>query len=127
MGQDILFLSVLIIAALLAFLYLPAFFLKRAIAKVREIFYRHGAIGIENAKTMVELGLAPPSFLERLTKPRDYKPQALQYLKQAGEVLMTGDGKLYMAEEQENERLRDSRFAPMKRRLFSFRRSGSEK
>jgi hypothetical protein len=101
--------------------------MKRAIAKVREIFYRHGAIGVENAKTVVELGLTPPSFLERLTKPRDYKPQALQYLKQAGEVLMTGDGKLYMAEEQQNKRLRDSPFAPMKRRLFSLRRSGPEK
>jgi hypothetical protein len=127
LGQDILFLSALIIAALLALLYLPAFFMKRAIAKVREIFYRHGAIGVENAKAVVELGLTPPSFLERLTKPRDYKPQALQYLQQTGEVLMTGDGKLYVTGKQENETLRDSRFAPMKRRLFSFRRSRSGK
>jgi hypothetical protein len=101
--------------------------MKRAIGKVREIFYRHGAIGVENAKTMVELGLTPPSFPERLTKPRDYKPQALQYLKQTGEVLMTGDGKLCMVKETRDEKPKDSGFAPMKKRLFSLRRPGSEK
>ena len=119
MGHDILIFSILIIGTLLAFFYLPAFFMRRAIAEVREIFYRHGAIGVENAKPVDELGLTPPSFMGRLTRPRNYKPQALQYLKQAGIVLTTGDGKLYMTEEKENERLKDSRFAPMKRRFWT--------
>jgi hypothetical protein len=100
--------------------------MKRAIAKVREIFYRHGAIGVENAKTMVELGLTPPNLLERLTRPRDYKPQALQYLKQTGEVLMTGDGKLCMVEEKRDEAWKGSP-SGFARRLFPFRRSGPEK
>ena len=104
LGHDILIFSILIIGAVLAFLYIPAFLVKRAIAKVRETFYRHGAIGVENAKTVEELGLTPPSFMERLTRPRNYKPRALQYLKQAGEVLMTGDGKLYMVKQKRDER-----------------------
>jgi hypothetical protein len=104
LGQDILVYAILIIGTLLAFIYLPAFFMKRAMAEVRQIFYRHGAIGVENAKSVDELGLTPPSFVARLTKQRDYKPKALQYLKQAGEVLMTGDGKLYMVEEKRDGR-----------------------
>jgi hypothetical protein len=101
--------------------------MKRAIAKVREIFYSHGAIGVENAKTVDELGLTPPSFLERLTKPRDYKPQALRYLKQAGEVLMTGEDKFYMVKGKRDESPKESGFALIKKRLFSLRRPGSEK
>jgi hypothetical protein len=127
MGQDILVFSILIIGTLLALLYIPAFLMKRAIAKVREIFYRHGAIGVENAKTVDELGLAPPSLMGRLTKPRDYKPHALRYLKQAGEVLMTGDGKLYMVKENKEERPQESGFALIKKRLFPPPRPGSEK
>ena len=127
MGQDILVFSILIIGAILAFLYIPAFLVKRAIVKVRETFYRHGAIGVENAKTVEELGLTPPSFMERLTRPRDYKPRALQYLKQAGEVLMTGDGKLYMVGEKGNERLKANRSTPMNRRWLPLRWPGSEK
>ena len=127
LGHDILIFSILIIGAVLAFLYLPAFLVKRAIAKVRQTFCRHGAIGVENAKTVEELGLTPPSFMERLTRPRNYKPRALQYLKQAGEVLMTGDGRLYMVGEKGNERLKDSRSTLMKRRWLPLRWPGSEK
>jgi hypothetical protein len=101
--------------------------MKRAIAEVHGIFYRHGAIGAENAKTVDELGLAPPSFIGRLTKPRDYKPHALRYLKQAGEVLMTGDGKLYMVKENKDERPKESGFALIKKRLFPPHRPNSEK
>jgi len=125
LGQDILVFSILIIGALLAFIYLPAFFLKRAMAQVREIFHRHGAIGVENAKTVNELGLTPPGLLERLTKPRDYKPRALQYLKQAGEVLMTEDGKLYMVGEKGKETTGESGFAFIKKRALPFRRPES--
>ena len=127
MGQDILVFSILIIGALLALFYIPAFLMKRAIAAVRETFYRHGAIGVENAKTVDELGLTPPGFFERLTRPRNYKPQALQFLKQAGEVLTTEDGKLYMVKEKRDEGPKDSRSAFMKGRFFSLLRPGSEK
>jgi hypothetical protein len=101
---NILFFLILIIAAVLAFLYIPAFFMRRAITKVRGIFHQHGAIGIENAKTIDELGLSPANLFQRLTKPRDYKPHALRYLKQAGIVSTTEEGKLYMAEETRNEK-----------------------
>jgi len=126
LGQDILVYSILIIGSLLALLYIPTFLMKRAIAEVRKIFYRHKAIGAENAKTEVELGLTPPSLMGRLTKPRDYKPHALRYLKQAGVVLTTADGKLYMVEEKGKETPKDNRFAHMKKRFFSFRLPGSE-
>lgn len=125
--QDILFFSILIIGTLLALLYIPAFLMKRAIAEVRRIFDKHGAIGVENAKTVDELGLAPPGLIGRLTKPRDYKPHALRYLKQAGEVLMTGDAKLYMVKENKDERPKESGFALVKKRLFPSPRPGSEK
>jgi hypothetical protein len=71
--------------------------------------------------------LTPPGLLERLTKPRDYKPRALQYLKQAGEVLMTEDGKLYMLKENRDEGPNESGFALIKKRLFPPPRPGSEK
>ena len=127
MRRDILVFLILIIGALLAFIYLPAFFMKRAIAQVREIFYRHGAIGAESAKSVNELGLTPPGLVERLTRSRDYKPQALQYLKQAGEVLMTEDGRLYMVKEKREEPWTGGRPGFVKRRLFPFHRSGPEK
>jgi hypothetical protein len=124
--QDILVFSILIIGALLAILYIPAFLMKRAMAQVREIFYRHGAIGAENAKSVNELGLAPPGLMERLTRPRDYKPQALQYLKQAGEVLMTEDGRLFMVKEKRDEQSTAGRPGFVKGRLFPFHRTGPE-
>jgi hypothetical protein len=127
LGQDILVFSILIIGTLLALLYIPAFLMKRAIAEVRRIFDKHGAIGVENAKTVNELGLTPPGLLERLTKPRDYKPRALQYLKQAGEVLMTEDGKLYMLKENRDEGPNERGFALIKKRLFPPPRPDSEK
>jgi hypothetical protein len=127
LGHDVLLFLVLMVAAFLTIFYLPVFLMKKAIANVREIFHRHGAIGIKNAKTVDELGLTPPDFWGRLMRLRDYKPHALQYLKQAGIVLMTEEGKLYMAEEQRDERLMGSHFAPMKKRFFSFRRPKSEK
>jgi len=36
---------------------------------------------------------------QRMWKPRDYKPRALQLLLNANIVQMTPDGKLYLAEE----------------------------
>jgi hypothetical protein len=100
--------------------------MKRAMAQVCEIFYRHGAIGAENAKSVNELGLTQPGLMERLTRPRDYKPQALQYLKQAGEVLMTEDGRLYMLKEKRDEQWTEGRPGFVKRRFFLYHRSGPE-
>jgi len=54
----------------------------------------------QTAKTIEELGLTPPDFLQRLTHLRDYKPQALKILIKQGIVNRTLDGKLYLLEEK---------------------------
>lgn len=92
--------------ALLALLYIPALMTKRAIVKIIGIFCRYNAVGVRDAKTINELGLRPPDFFQRLMRPRDYKPYALQALRQAGIVILTDDGKLYMVEEKLDERVR---------------------
>ena len=86
--------------ALTLALWLSAFLTQRAIFKVIEIFYRNNALSFRTAKTIEELGLGPPDFLERLTQLRDYKPQALKILIQQGIVKKTLDAKLYLLEEK---------------------------
>ena len=67
--------------------------------KVIQIFKENNAVGVRHAKTAEQLGLEQKSMVERLMKPRDYKPRALQYLMQVNIVEMTEDGKLYLVEE----------------------------
>jgi hypothetical protein len=104
--EGILALSILILIAFVAIVYIPVVMTKRAMVKVIRIFCRHNAVGVRKAKTIDELGLRPPDFFQRLLKPRDYKPYALQVLKQTGIVEMTNDGKLYINENKLEERLR---------------------
>jgi hypothetical protein len=104
--SNFLILLVLIIMFLLGLFYIPALMVRRAISKVIKIFCRHDAVGVQNAKTVEELGLSPPDFFQRVLKPRDYKPYALQILTQQGIVDTTEDGKLYMLEDKLNENLR---------------------
>jgi hypothetical protein len=79
---------------------------RRAIVKVINIFCQHDAVGVKNAKTVDELELKPLDFSQRLWRPRDYKPYALQILAQQGIVDMTEDGKLYVLEDKLDENLR---------------------
>lgn len=100
------------VAMVLAFagvLYIRAFFTRRAIFKVIEIFYQHNALGIKGAKTLHELGLERPDFFQRMTKPRDYKQYALQILIKRGIILESEDGKVYLAEERLDQDLRNKR------------------
>jgi hypothetical protein len=67
---------------------------------VIHIFRQHNALTIKDAKTADELDLGPKPFMSKLSKPRDYKPYALQILIGANIVRVTEDGRLYLAEEQ---------------------------
>jgi hypothetical protein len=88
-------------------LYIRAFFTRKAIFRVIEIFYRHHALGITGAKTLHELGLERPHFFERITRPRDYKQYALQILVKRGILIENEDGKVYLAEERLDQDLRN--------------------
>lgn len=81
---------------------LPQMLIRRAIPSVLKIFIEHNATSPQNAKTVDELGLADQTLAQRLWKPRDYKPRALQLLLSSNIVQMTADGKLYISEENLN-------------------------
>lgn len=102
----------ILILTIIAFgggLYIRTFLTRRAIFKVIEIFYQHGALGTGGAKTLQELGLERPDFLQRMTKPRDYKQNALQILIKEGIVNVDEDGRVYMIEEKLDQSLRRKR------------------
>lgn len=98
MSKDVFFTIALIMVLLAVWLFVPSFLVKRAMRTVIKIFRQKNAVGIKNAKTAAELGLAPKPFLQRMMGRRDYKPRALEYLIQYNVVLTTEDGKLYITE-----------------------------
>ncbi len=102
----VLLIIVFVIIAFGGGLYIRTFLTRRAIFKVIEIFYEHDALGVYGAKTMNELGLERPDFLQRMTKPRDYKQNALQILIKEGIIIVNEDGRLYMVEEKLDQNLR---------------------
>lgn len=92
------FVVVLIVAGFIA----AAFFVsgrksKRAVGEVLSILERHNAVGVQQAKTVDELGLASPTLVGSLSSMRDYKPGALNTLIQMDIVLVTDEGKLYVS------------------------------
>lgn len=99
----------LLAAAVAIVLYLPARLTRRAMHQVIQRFYEQEALNPEGARTLGDLGLNPPSFVEKLAKPRDYKPTALRLLQQMEAVQMTQDGKLFLVEEKLHPSLRVSR------------------
>ena len=98
--DDTLALILLVVVAIALMIFVPRFFITRAFSKVIQIFRENNAIDEKNAKTIDELGLTPPTFVERLSRIRDYKPQALDLLRRADIVQVTEDGKLYLSEEK---------------------------
>ncbi len=100
--SDILWLVILVLIMMVAVIGLPQFLIRRAIPDVIKVFKRHNATSPKTAKSAEELGLAGQTLVQRLWKPRDYKPRALQLLLSANIVQMTGDGKLYLSEENLN-------------------------
>jgi len=95
-----LLLIVLVVAAILVMIFVPRWLMTRAFSRVVQIFREHNAIEEKNARTIDELGLRPPTFVERLSRFRDYKPQALDLLRKADIVQMTEGGKLYLSEDR---------------------------
>ena len=78
--------------------YIPRLMINRAIHSAIHILGRHNAVTIWDAKTIDELGLNPKPFMEREFKLRDYKPYALQVLRNADIIQTTEDGRLYLDE-----------------------------
>jgi hypothetical protein len=97
--DQVLMIIGMIIFVLAAMFFIPQFMTAMACPKVIKIFRKFNAVGPGNAKFVDELGLKPPSFLDRMMKLRDYKPKALQLLMHINVVQMTEDGKLYLSEQ----------------------------
>lgn len=106
MIENFLILSFLMITLLAAIFVIPGLMMRRAAFKVIKTFCEYDALEAGKARERGELGLNPPDFLGRLFKARDYKPQALQFLNQAGVVRSTEDGRLYMVEEKLDDELK---------------------
>jgi hypothetical protein len=83
-----------------AVLLIRGFLLRGAIAKVVRIFRQRRSSCSETPKTIDELGLTPPDFPDKLLKPKDYKPYAVEALIQAGVVRVTKDGKACLDEQK---------------------------
>ena len=98
--SNLVAIGVLVLMAILAFVVLPGLLTRRAIPPVLRTLRQHNAVGTSNAKTVDDLGLGARTGIQRLTKPRDYRPRALQFLIRANIVQVTEDGKLYLSEEK---------------------------
>ena len=83
-----------------AAIMIPKLLIERAIHSVLQIFRDKGAITNKNAMTIDELGLKPGVFMDRFYRLRDYKPYALQILIGSNVIQMTGDGKLFLSEQE---------------------------
>ncbi len=97
--NDVLVIVGLIILLLIALFVIPQFLMARAMKKVVKIFREARATEPKNAKTVEELNLQQKGLIDRMMKPRDYKPRALQYMIGADMVRMTEEGKIYLVEE----------------------------
>lgn len=100
MNIEVLFIVVLILVTLLGLFVVPRFLIKRALKQVLKIFRRQEATSINHARTIDELGLRPRGFVEGMLRTRDYKPYALDLLRQGKIVMATEDGRLYLSEER---------------------------
>ena len=100
MVENLLVVSFLLTALVAAVFVISAFVMRRAALKVIKTFCEYEALDARKARHAAEMGLDPPDLLERILKPRDYRPQALRMLNQAGIVHLTGDGRLYMSEDK---------------------------
>jgi len=97
--DDVLVLFLVAVVLLAGIIVLPQFMVRRTIPSVIKLFRQHNALGASNARTMEELGFTSQTLMDKMWKPRDYKPRALQLLINANIVQMTPEGKLYLSEE----------------------------
>jgi hypothetical protein len=93
-----LFILLIVILAILGFFVLPRIRIRRAVGQVVDIFERNNALDVRSAKTVDELGLRPPTFLDGMLRMRDFKPYALQILMHTEVVRQTVGGRLYLSQ-----------------------------
>jgi hypothetical protein len=74
--------------------------MSRAVKQVVAIFERNNALDARSAKTIDELRLKPPTFLQGMGRMRDFKPYALQILMNAEVVCQTDGGRLYLLQDK---------------------------
>jgi len=98
--SNAIFIVLILVFMLLVLFIVPQWRLKRAIHQVIRIFREHNAIGIDNSKTMEELGMRSPGMLEKMFRGRDYKEHALRALIKAAVIQATEDGRLHLSEEK---------------------------
>jgi len=100
MSTTTLFILLLVILAVLGLWVLPRMRIRRAINQVVAIFEHNNALDVRSARTIDELGLKPPTFLEGMMRMRDFKPYALQILMKAEVVSQTDGGRLYLSQDR---------------------------
>ena len=100
METTALFILLIIILAVLGLWVLPRIRIKRAVNQVVAIFERNNALDARSAKTIDELGLRPPTFLQGMMRIRDFKPYALQILMRAEVIRQTDGGRLYLSQDR---------------------------
>ena len=98
--SNAVFIVLILLFMLLVLFIVPQWRLKRAIHQVIRIFREYNAIGIDNSKTIDELGMRSAGMLERMLRGRDYKQYALRTLIKAAIIQTTEDGRLYLSEEK---------------------------
>jgi hypothetical protein len=91
--------GILIVVLIVVMIYVPRLLLRKATRNVVSLFRGRGAVSPKRATTLEQLGLAPRSRLEKLTRVRDYRPYALRLLKETNVIRATEDGTLYLSEE----------------------------
>jgi hypothetical protein len=105
-----LLIVVLLVGGLATVLFLRGLLLRKAITKVVRIFRQHHSSCSEASKNIDELGLRPLDFPEKMFKPKDYKPFAVEALIQADIIRVTKDGKACLDEQKlEGTALEDPR------------------
>jgi len=95
--------SLLLVVAVLFFVVMMVFTqmqAKRTITNVLRMFRQHNALNAKNAKTVDELGVKSRTTLQKLFKPRDYRPTVIREMVKHGVILETEEGKLYLSEER---------------------------
>lgn len=98
--NPVLYAILLLTLFALAIFIIPSLLTRRAIRRVIKILRDNNATNTKKAKTIEALGLQPQSFIEKLYKSRDYKPNALRALMKHDVVCRTKDGKIYLSEEK---------------------------
>ena len=99
----------LLALALFASIVISGILTKRAVHQVIDRFCSYDALEAKKARKAEEIGLAPRDFLERMFRPRDYKPYALRLLKKAGIVRKTQEEKLYLVDEKLSDNMKCKR------------------